>query len=160
MLRLALGCHFLYEGVWKIKHRDEFSAEPFLTQAKGPISGLFYAMVPDINGRERLQIVTDAKGKTLIDSEGITKRWYDFRRDFLSYYRPSRSADDATQAAYERLARAAERTYNDFREKAENVSQGEHRRHRRLFRARSIGSKRTKSETNKPRTRSSAAGTG
>ena len=26
-LRLALGCHFLYEGVWKIKHRDEFPAE-------------------------------------------------------------------------------------------------------------------------------------
>ena len=49
-LRLALGCHFLYEGVWKITHADEFSAEPFLTQAKGPVSGLFYAMLPDIDG--------------------------------------------------------------------------------------------------------------
>ena len=119
-LRLALGCHFLYEGVWKIKHRDEFTAEPFLTQAKGPISKLFYAMVPDINARERLQIVTDAKGKTSIDCGEVTQRWYDIRRDFLSYYRPSRSADDAAQAAYERLARAAERTYNDFHDKAEN----------------------------------------
>ena len=120
VLRLALGCHFLYEGVWKITHRDEFSAEPFLTQAKGPISGLFYAMLPDVNGRERLQIATDAKGKTSIDGSVITERWKDIRRDFLAHYQPPRSADAAAQASYERLARAAERTYNDFREKAEN----------------------------------------
>ena len=68
-LRLGLGCHFLYEGVWKIEHRDEFSAEPFLTQAKGPIAGFFYAMVPDIDGRQRLQVETDADGKKSIDSD-------------------------------------------------------------------------------------------
>ncbi len=158
-LRLALGCHFLYEGVWKIKHRDEFSAEPFLTQAKGPISGLFYAMVPDINGRERLQIVTDAKGKTSIDAAGISQRWNGIRKDFLNYYHPARSADDAAQAAYERLARAAERTYNDFREKAETIS----RRTPTIswpISGRSIGSKTTRSDTSKPRFRSNAAGTG
>jgi uncharacterized membrane protein YphA (DoxX/SURF4 family) len=77
-------------------------------------------MLPDITGRERLQIVTDANGKTEIDCGAIIQRWYDFRRDFLKHYQPPRSADDATQAAYERLARAAERTYNDFHEKAEN----------------------------------------
>ena len=49
VLRLALGCHFLYEGVWKIRHRDEFTAEPFLTQAKGPLSGVFYAMLDDMH---------------------------------------------------------------------------------------------------------------
>ena len=54
-LRLGLGCHFLYEGVWKIRHHDEFTAEPFLTQAKGPLSGVFYAMLDDIDGRRRLQ---------------------------------------------------------------------------------------------------------
>jgi hypothetical protein len=36
-LRLALGCHFLYEGVWKITHADLFHAEPFLAEAKGPV---------------------------------------------------------------------------------------------------------------------------
>lgn len=56
VLRLTLGCHFLYEGVWKIRHAEEFSAQPFLTQAKGPLASLFYAMVPDLYGRERLQI--------------------------------------------------------------------------------------------------------
>ncbi len=84
-LRLGLGCHFLYEGVWKIEHRkqlstwggpairetggwntehrEEFSAEPFLTQAKGPLAGFFYAMVHDIDGRQRLRIERDAAGK-------------------------------------------------------------------------------------------------
>ncbi len=53
-LRLALGCHFLYEGLWKVKRSDfrhdamwksekmlgdEFTAAPFLTTAKGPIAG-------------------------------------------------------------------------------------------------------------------------
>ncbi len=127
LLRLALGFHFLYEGAWKIgpferfstSHHEDFTAEPFLTQAKGPISGLFYAMLPDVNGRERLQIVTDAKGKTRIDAGAITQRWYDFRRDFLSHYQPGRSADDGAQAAYQRLSRAAERTYKDFLAKAD-----------------------------------------
>jgi len=118
-LRLALGCHFLYEGVWKITHRAEFTAEPFLTQAKGPISALFYAMVPDIDGREELQLATGADGKNVIDGSVIIERWNRIRKDFLTHYRPDGSADDAAQAAYERLARAAERTYNDFRDKAE-----------------------------------------
>jgi hypothetical protein len=50
VLRITIGCHFLYEGVWKFNHA-EFSAEPFLTQAKGPAAPLFYAMIPDIDGR-------------------------------------------------------------------------------------------------------------
>ena len=116
-LRLGLGCHFLYEGVWKIRHRDEFSAEPFLTQAKGPIAGLFYAMVPDIDGRQRLQVETDAHGKKSVNSGAITARWNGIRQEFVDYYRPTGSADDAAQAAYERLQRLAERTQNEFREK-------------------------------------------
>ena len=65
-LRLGLGCHFLYEGVWKIRHHDEFTAEPFLTQAKGPLSGIFYAMLDDIDGRRRLQKdLTVVAGKTV-----------------------------------------------------------------------------------------------
>jgi uncharacterized membrane protein YphA (DoxX/SURF4 family) len=126
VLRLALGCHFLYEGLWKISpfdrfstsHHEAFTAEPFLTQARGPMAGLFYAMLPDIDGRERLQEVSDANGKTSIDAGAITKRWYDFRRDFLAYYL-ARANDDSAKTAYERLSRAAERTYKDSCEKAQ-----------------------------------------
>ncbi|MDZ7618356.1 MAG: DoxX family protein [Patescibacteria group bacterium] len=54
-LRLSIGVHFFYEGVWKITN-PEFSAEGFLANAKGPAAPLFYAMLPDINGRSRLKI--------------------------------------------------------------------------------------------------------
>lgn len=64
VLRLSLGCHFLYEGVWKIKNKDSFSAKPFLSEAKGPMSPVFYAMLDDISGSERLDVEkkTDANG--------------------------------------------------------------------------------------------------
>ena len=55
LLRLALGCHFLYEGMWKIVNASKFSAEPFLSEAKGPAAPLFYAMLPDLNGLQRLK---------------------------------------------------------------------------------------------------------
>ena len=69
VLRLSLGCHFLYEGVWKITHADEFSAEPFLTQAKGPAAPLFYSMVPDLDGRQRLGPSSDDTGNPILDKD-------------------------------------------------------------------------------------------
>jgi len=62
-LRLSLGCHFLYEGVWKIKNAHEFTAAPFLTQAKGPFAPMFYAMMYDIDGQQRLELARDDKGR-------------------------------------------------------------------------------------------------
>jgi uncharacterized membrane protein YphA (DoxX/SURF4 family) len=53
VLRVAIGWHFLYEGVWKYTHPD-FSAATFLKQAKGPLAEQYYALVPDINGQARL----------------------------------------------------------------------------------------------------------
>jgi uncharacterized membrane protein YphA (DoxX/SURF4 family) len=119
-LRLALGFHFLYEGVWKIRHHDEFTAEPFLTQAKGPIAPLFYAMLPDINGRQRLPTTTDAEGKKSLSSEVIASRWNDIHQEFVDFYRPTSPGDDSAEASYQRLQRQAQGTYNDFRKKLEN----------------------------------------
>jgi uncharacterized membrane protein YphA (DoxX/SURF4 family) len=141
-LRLALGCHFLYEGVWKITHpkklsawggpaireaggwdavhHETFSADPFLTQAKGPVSGFFYAMIPDINARERLRIETDAHGKKSVDSQGITDRWNRIRLDFVDYYRPAKTSDDDAAAIHNKLVKDAEKTYNQFRKQLED----------------------------------------
>jgi uncharacterized membrane protein YphA (DoxX/SURF4 family) len=118
-LRLGLGFHFLYEGVWKITHSDEFTAEPFLTDAKGPLAPLFYAMIPDIDGRQRLKVVVDAKGQKSIDSSALSARWNEIHEDFVNYYRPSASADEAARSAQQRTQRAAERTYHDFCQKLE-----------------------------------------
>ena len=50
---MALGWHFLYQGIWKLQ-TPNFSASGFLGQAKGPLADHFYALVPDIDGREHL----------------------------------------------------------------------------------------------------------
>jgi uncharacterized membrane protein YphA (DoxX/SURF4 family) len=119
-LRLALGCHFLYEGVWKIKHHDEFSAEPFLTQAKGPLSCLFYAMVPDINARERLHVKKDSEGNKSINSDGIAERWNSYREDFLKYYRPGNAADEDARAAHDLLKTDVDRSYEKFKKQLDD----------------------------------------
>lgn len=93
ILRLSLGCHFLYEGVWKITH-PEFSAEPFLTEAKGPAAPLFYAMVDDIDGRRRLQVARDEKGALVRDKNGAPQvtapeyleKWESLKNDFVKRY--------------------------------------------------------------------------
>ncbi|MBX3412938.1 MAG: hypothetical protein KF708_09635 [Pirellulales bacterium] len=53
VLRICIGWHFLYEGVWKYTHPD-FSSASFLKQAKGPLAEQYYALVPDVNGQAKL----------------------------------------------------------------------------------------------------------
>jgi len=74
LLRLSLGCHFFYEGVWKITH-PEFSAAPYLRMAKGPAAPLFHAMLEDIDGRDRL------KTEQLVSVQPILAAWKKVRDD-------------------------------------------------------------------------------
>jgi uncharacterized membrane protein YphA (DoxX/SURF4 family) len=131
-LRLSLGCHFLYEGVWKIGHSDFrydarwqaegselFTAMPFLTTAKGPVAGFFYAMVPDIDARQRLRVVTveekgKEKGKKSIDSSGFTERWNQVRQEFVEHYRPADASDTDATKAQAKLAEGAKETLARF----------------------------------------------
>jgi len=64
LLRLAIGWHFFTEGVDKLEYdptagrvRVAFSAEGFLTQAKGPLAGYFHALAPDGHGWKQLLAV-------------------------------------------------------------------------------------------------------
>lgn len=103
-LRLSLGCHFLYEGVWKIKH-PEFSAEPFLSEAKGPAAPLFYAMLWDIDGRERLApqetMQKDANGRerTMLLVPYYTDAWDAFQVRVVEKYK----LDDDQRAKTEQI---------------------------------------------------------
>jgi uncharacterized membrane protein YphA (DoxX/SURF4 family) len=58
LLRVSIGWHFLYAGIWKLQH-PEFSSEGFLSQAKGPLAGEFHKLIPDSEGLERLEIILD-----------------------------------------------------------------------------------------------------
>jgi uncharacterized membrane protein YphA (DoxX/SURF4 family) len=116
-LRLALGCHFLYEGVWKITHAYKFSAEPFLSQAKGPVAPLFYAMLDDINGRQRLRVGADSEGKKIILVDALNLRWQGIRDDFVAFYAPTASDADSVDAK-SKLEEASKKTLDEFQEKA------------------------------------------
>lgn len=58
LLRVAIGWHFGYEGLWKIeswqKGSTPFSAEGYLRNASGPLAPVFRGMVPDVNGLAKL----------------------------------------------------------------------------------------------------------
>ena len=104
VLRLALGWHFLYEGVWKITHHDAFLAETegFLSVARGPAAKLFNGMVPDIDGQKRLESdlgLVGGKGHNKADDKSeeqlpLATRWDKIRKEFVAFYRPAKDKDE------------------------------------------------------------------
>ncbi len=118
LLRLALGWHFLYEGIWKIRHPDLFLAETegFLSGARGPMAGIFYGMLPDIDGRQRLQgnltedEIQDADGKPAKQLK-LAQSWDGQRQRFVDFYRPAAGKDDTTRL-YEQLGKEAQKVYD------------------------------------------------
>ncbi|MBN1591595.1 MAG: DoxX family membrane protein [Pirellulales bacterium] len=93
-LRVTIGWHFFYEGVWKVAHPDQFSATPFLTTAKGPAAPLFYAMVYDIDGRQRLMPEENDQGKKVITGKIYLDAWSAQQEAAVAKY----SLDDKQQA--------------------------------------------------------------
>ncbi len=57
VLRIAIGWHFLHEGLYKWRHAS-FSAEPFLRQSRGPLAPYYRKLIPDVYGLERLDMKT------------------------------------------------------------------------------------------------------
>jgi uncharacterized membrane protein YphA (DoxX/SURF4 family) len=60
LLRIAIGWHFLYEGTEKYEStqhgKDAFSAEIYLRNANGPLAPRFRELLPDVDGRETLDL--------------------------------------------------------------------------------------------------------
>lgn len=94
---MTIGWHFLYEGVWKYDNPD-FSAKTFLMQAKGPLAPYFYALVPDSEGRERL------------DHERTLASWREYRQQFEAHY----DLDEAQQQQVDRIFGMRETQLEDW----------------------------------------------
>ncbi len=69
LLRLVIGWHFFREGAQKVvydrhdgKLRMVFSADGFLTQAKGPLASWFHAQAPDDHGYRQFLAVPRENG--------------------------------------------------------------------------------------------------
>ena len=60
LLRVAIGWHFLYEGLEKVesthKAGNAFSAEPYLRAATGPLARTFRGIIPDVNSIHKLNL--------------------------------------------------------------------------------------------------------
>ena len=88
LLRLTVGWHFFYEGVWKTNPDNEFSAIPFLGLAKGPAAPLFYGMLPDIDGSTRL-LIEEKKDVPRLDNPArkVTVECFPtFEEEWRKYY--------------------------------------------------------------------------
>lgn len=96
LLRVTIGWHFLYEGVWKIANADKFSATTLMTTAKGPAAPLFHGMVPDIDGRQRLELKKDEKGNVFVSGEAYANVWTALHQDLV----------DTGQLSQEQVTRA------------------------------------------------------
>ena|GEM_PF-963673 len=55
-LRIGIGCHFLYEGVWKFANADKFSSTSYTGMAKGPAKPLFDLLAGDVEGSNRFLV--------------------------------------------------------------------------------------------------------
>ncbi len=120
-LRLAIGCHFFYEGVWKISHADEFSARPFLTQAKGPAAKLFYRLVPDLDGRQRLAMTEtqNEKGETVFTSQVYAEAWTRMKDRALGAYELDEGKTKRVDALHRRYLTSLAEYITDNREDIE-----------------------------------------
>jgi len=53
LLRISIGWHFFYEGIWKLNQED-WQATSYLTASSGPLRPVFRWMVRDVDGLERM----------------------------------------------------------------------------------------------------------
>src|SRR4051794_17923298 len=79
LLRVAIGWHFLYEGLEKIestrKGGKPFSAEVYLRNATGPLAPRFRALVPDVNSLEKLN-ESKLKARWAADVDRIANHYH------------------------------------------------------------------------------------
>jgi uncharacterized membrane protein YphA (DoxX/SURF4 family) len=73
LLRIAIGWHFLHEGLWKYREPN-FTAEPYLRQARGPLANTYRNLIPDFYGEERL------------NRSAIKDRWSQLERQAAEHY--------------------------------------------------------------------------
>ena len=87
-LRIGIGWHFLYEGVHKFDPAAGFSSEGFLGTAKGPTAELYYWMLPDLEGIQRV-VIADIKDENERDRKTFIvyeEAWKEYFREYLTTY--------------------------------------------------------------------------
>ncbi len=109
LLRVSVGWHFLYAGIDKLSQSD-FTSNGFLAQSKGPFADHFYALIPDIDGRERLDPTPVDESKPDSLPKGVTRAHLAldaYQDKFVQYFALSEAqttkAHEASKAAKDRV---------------------------------------------------------
>jgi uncharacterized membrane protein YphA (DoxX/SURF4 family) len=92
LLRITIGWHFLYAGLWKLD-TPAFSAEGYLGQSRGPLARQFKELIPDYYGHQRLgrfKVPYTVERVTRYDSSATAKLRACLGR-FTDHYHPSES---------------------------------------------------------------------
>ena len=105
LLRVGIGWHFLYEGVLKFNPASDFSSEGFLGFAKGPTAELYYWMLPDIDGIQRLEMGDVESGRLNADGTPILvptfvvyeNAWKEYFKEYLAAHSSHVSAEDVAE---------------------------------------------------------------
>ncbi|HET6879456.1 MAG TPA: hypothetical protein VFI31_04855, partial [Pirellulales bacterium] len=106
-MRLTIGWHFCYQGIVKLKD-PQFSAAPFLSQAKGPLGDAYRSLLDDWDGRQRL--AKDNRSQFL-------RRFDEYLADFKERYRPT---PEQLAAAEQMLAARKAQTEQFLKENEED----------------------------------------
>jgi len=86
LLRLAIGWHLMYEGLWKLSTQHTsmpWTAEGYLKNATGPFRGYFRSLTGDPNDLRWLNY------------DEMVKKWDAWRARFSAHYAPDGSLDAA-----------------------------------------------------------------
>ena len=117
LLRVVVGLHFFSEGTAKLQDKN-WTAEYFLSGAKGPAAPLFHRLVDDNKGNIRLCVVEketeDGEPNYAIDMELTKGLWTDFLDVCAQHY----SFNDP--AAIEKLKQKREKLAETIRVAKEN----------------------------------------
>jgi uncharacterized membrane protein YphA (DoxX/SURF4 family) len=117
LLRVAIGWHFLYEGLLKLESFETdrpFRAEAFLRQSTGPFGGYFRSLVEDEAVDDPYHL--KSKGFNAIVDD-VLPDWDGYLERFEAHYALS---DDQSNAAFEKLEglKKEVETYFDFEDPA------------------------------------------
>lgn len=94
LVRLAIGWHLMYEGLWKIQSQHTntpWSAEGYLKNATGPLRGHFRNMTGDPDDLNWLNY------------DLVAAKWNDWQQRFTAHYFPANDSSETTQAAKAKL---------------------------------------------------------
>jgi uncharacterized membrane protein YphA (DoxX/SURF4 family) len=94
LVRLAIGWHLMYEGLWKLSTQHTttpWSAEGYLKNATGPMRSTFRNMTGDPDDLNWLNY------------DVMAAKWNDWQQRFDEHYFPANDTSETTQAAKVRL---------------------------------------------------------